>query len=49
MIRVNLSVINAVGYEKSTRRIRITLEQGHSYDFCGVPLLAYETLMGVTS
>ncbi|MDT8318866.1 MAG: KTSC domain-containing protein [bacterium] len=39
----------AVGYEQSTQRMRITFEQGHSYDFCGVPVHVYEGLMSSSS
>lgn len=49
MIRVNSSAITAVGYDPSTRRMRITFEQGDSYDFCGVPLYVYEALMRASS
>jgi len=49
MIRVNSSAINAVGYDQTTQRMRITFEQGHSYDFCGVPVHVYEALMSSSS
>lgn len=49
MIRVNSSAINAVGYDQTTRQMRITFEQGDSYDFCGVPSLIYEGLMSASS
>lgn len=49
MIRVNSSAITAVGYDQSTRRMRITFEQGDSYDFCAVPHHVYEALMRASS
>jgi len=49
MIQVRSSAINAVGYDQYTRRMRITFEQGDSYDFCGVPLHVYDGLMSASS
>jgi len=49
MIRVNSRAIRAVGYDQSTGRLRITFEQGDSYDFCRVPVHIYEGLMSATS
>jgi hypothetical protein len=49
MIRVNSSAMHAVGYDPATRRMRITFDQGDSYDFCGVPLHIYEGLMRAPS
>jgi len=49
MIQVRSSAIHAVGYDPSTRQMRITFEQGHSYDFCGVSLYLYDGLMSVSS
>ena len=49
MIRVNLSAMRTVGYDPTTRRMRITFDQGDSYDFCGVPLDIYEGLMYASS
>jgi len=37
MIQVRSSAIRAVGYDQSMQRMRITFDQGDSYDFCGVP------------
>ncbi len=45
MIQVNSRAIRAIGYDQSTQRLRITFEQGDSYDFCGVPVHVYEGLM----
>ncbi|HFD87443.1 MAG TPA: KTSC domain-containing protein [Gammaproteobacteria bacterium] len=49
MIPVNSRAIRAVGYDPSTQRLRITFEQGDSYDFCGVPVHVYEGLMSASS
>lgn len=49
MIQVRSSAIGAAGYDQSTRQMRITFEQGHSYDFCGVPLCIYDGLMSASS
>lgn len=37
MIPVSSSAIRAIGYDPSTRRMKITFAQGHTYDYCGVP------------
>lgn len=37
MIHVSSSAIRAVGYDPTTRRMKITFIEGHTYDFCGVP------------
>ncbi|ABB08540.1 KTSC domain-containing protein [Burkholderia lata] len=49
MIRVKSSAIRAVGYDPSSLRMRILFAQGHSYDFCGVPLNVYKGLMSSPS
>ena len=49
MIQVSSSAIRAIGYDQSTQRMRITFEQGDSYDFCGVPLHVYDGLMSASS
>ncbi|MDP9526140.1 KTSC domain-containing protein [Pseudomonas protegens] len=41
--------MNAVGYDPATRRMRIRFEQGHSYDFCGVPPAIHNGLMAAMS
>jgi hypothetical protein len=45
MIPVASSAIKAVGYDPSSRRMKITFTQGHTYDFCRVPQSVYEGLM----
>jgi len=49
MIRVNSSAIHSVGYDPETQRMRIEFQQGHGYDFCGVPVHVYEGLMNASS
>ncbi|MEP7245275.1 MAG: KTSC domain-containing protein [Gammaproteobacteria bacterium] len=49
MIRVSSSAIAAVGYDTSVRRMKITFQQGHTYDFCNVPATVFEGLMRAAS
>lgn len=49
MIRVRSSAISAVGYDPSSRRMKITFVQGHTYDFCRVPQHIYDGLMRASS
>lgn len=49
MMRVNSQAIRAVGYEPDSRRMKITFEQGDTYDFCNVPAYIYEGLMNARS
>lgn len=49
MIRVNSSAMESVGYDPASGRLRIQFKQGHSYDFCRVPLRIYEGLMRASS
>lgn len=49
MIPVRSSAMRAIGYDTSTRRMRIIFEQGDSYDFCSVPPYVYEGLMRAPS
>ena len=41
MIGISSSAINAAGYDEQTMHMRITFQQGHTYDFCGVILPPY--------
>ncbi len=45
MISVRSSAMTAVGYDPSTRRMKITFSQGHTYDFCRVPQRVFEGLL----
>ena len=45
MIRVNSTAIVAIGYDAQTSRLRIQFQQGHSYDFCGVPQNVHAAFM----
>jgi hypothetical protein len=49
MIPVSSTAIAAVGYDEQTRRMKITFQQGHTYDFCGVPRHIFEGLLGAVS
>jgi hypothetical protein len=49
MIAVRSDAMTAVGYDAGTRRMRIRFQQGHSYDFCNVPLTIHEGLMTAAS
>jgi hypothetical protein len=46
---VSSSAISAAGYEPSSRRMKITFVQGHTYDFCGVPQQIFDGLMRAAS
>ncbi|WP_312917025.1 KTSC domain-containing protein [Stenotrophomonas sp.] len=45
MIRVSSSAIRAIGYDAASRRMRITFTEGHTYDFCGVPISVFNGLL----
>lgn len=45
MIRVASSAISAVGYDPTTRRMKVTFKQGRTYDFCGVPPDVHNSFM----
>ncbi|MDF2642810.1 MULTISPECIES: KTSC domain-containing protein [unclassified Pseudomonas] len=49
MIAVRSDAITAVGYDPSTKRMRICFQQGHTYDFCNVPLDVYNGLIAAVS
>jgi len=49
MIRVSSSAIRAIGYDASTRRMKITFTEGHTYDFCGVPEIVFKGLLRANS
>ncbi|MNJ56166.1 hypothetical protein D3C77_516990 [compost metagenome] len=49
MVQVRSSAITAVGYDASTRRMKITFKQGRTYDFCGVPPEVHQGLMSAGS
>jgi hypothetical protein len=49
MTPVSSSAIEAVGYDPSTRRMRIRFAGGNEYDFCGVPEAVYQGLMLASS
>jgi hypothetical protein len=49
MVAVRSEAMNAVGYDAGTRRMRISFQQGHSYDFCNVPPTIHQGLMAAPS
>jgi hypothetical protein len=49
MIPVISSAIRAVGYDASTRRMKIQFEQGEAYDFCDVPEHVFRGLLAASS
>lgn len=49
MIRVSSSAILAIGYDATTRRMKITFTEGHTYDFCRVPESVFEGLLHASS
>jgi len=49
MVHVRSSAITAVGYDRSTQRMKIMFKQGHTYDFCGVPPEVHQGLMDAGS
>lgn len=49
MIRVSSSAIIAIGYDPSTRRMKIQFVEGHTYDFCGVPESVFSGLLRASS
>lgn len=49
MVRVDSTAISAVGYDSNTNRMKITFEQGRTYDFCRVPPEIHKGLMDAAS
>ena len=49
MIRVNSTAIMAIGYDEQSMRMKITFQQGHTYDFCRVPKNIFEGLRRASS
>lgn len=49
MISVSSSAIAAIGYDPSTKKMRIQFVEGHTYDFCGVPESVYRGLLNARS
>lgn len=45
MVSVRSSAIEAVGYDASSRRMKIRFVQGETYDFCNVPADRYQSFM----
>ena len=49
MIRVRSSAIAEIGYDPSSRRMKITFNQGHTYGYCGVPPHIFDGLLRASS
>jgi hypothetical protein len=49
MIRVISTAIVAIGYDEQNMRLKITFQQGHTYDFCRVPKHIFEGLHRASS
>lgn len=49
MIPVNSTAMRAVGYDPNSRRMKITFQQGDTYDFCNVPQHVFDGLLSATS
>ncbi len=45
MIRVRSTAITAIGYDPTSQRMKITFQQGHTYDFCRVPANIFDGFM----
>jgi hypothetical protein len=45
MIQVSSSAIQAIGYDITTRRMKITFTEGQTYDFCSVPENVFNDLL----
>ena len=49
MQSVRSEAIEAIGYEPTTQRLRITFRQGRTYDYCRVPACVYEQFIRAAS
>lgn len=49
MIQVNSTAMLAIGYEPTSMRMKITFQQGVTYDFCGVPKQIFDGLLFAAS
>lgn len=49
MKKVNSSAIAAVGYDPTTKRMRIRFTSGETYDFCHVPEHIFRGLLAAGS
>jgi hypothetical protein len=45
MVRVSSSAILSIGYNPQTGHKRIQFQQGHTYDFCRVPVNVHAAFM----
>jgi len=49
MIPVNSSAIHAIGYDPISQGMKITFNQGSTYDFCNVPQHVFDSFISSTS
>lgn len=49
MVPVRSTAISSVGYDATTRMMKITFKQGRTYDFCRVPPEVHRGLMSAPS
>ncbi len=49
LIKVKSSNLQAVGYDKSTKTLRILFSEGATYDYRAVPASVYKALMAAES
>lgn len=45
MIPVSSRAITAIGYDPTTRRMKIRFQQGQTYDYCNVPQHVFDGLL----
>ncbi len=49
MQQVNSGLIQAIGYDPTSRKLQVQFKSGQTYDFCGVPQHLYEQFMNSSS
>ncbi len=49
MIKVSSSAISAIGYDESTKMMKIRFKQSKTYDYCGVPKNVFEAFLNASS
>nr|VFJ65742.1 MAG: KTSC domain-containing protein [Candidatus Kentron sp. DK] len=49
MISVSSSAISAIGYDPTSRRMKIRFQRGSTYDFCSVPQSVFDEFISSSS
>ena len=49
MIHVKSSAISYIGYDSSTKQMKITFKQSKTYDYCGVPQNIFDAFLNAPS